>query len=254
MDMKNCKWIFSLVALLLVSTVVEAQYFGRNKPRYREFDFEVYQTPNFEMYHYLRNPEKVDDLADWCETWYHIHQDVLHDTIRTQNPILFYNDHADFQQTNAISGSIGVGTGGVTETFKNRVVMPLTLTNQQTNHVLGHELVHAFQYNMVIRGDSTSLQNLQNLPLWLVEGLAEYLSLGRKDAHTAMWMRDAVVNDKVPTLKDLNNPQFFPYRYGQTFWAFLTGIYGDDVIKPYFMGVARYGIYSSHAGHFRDSI
>ncbi len=240
--MKKHQWIISFVAFMCFSIALEAQYFGRNKPRYRDFDFEVYQTPNFDMYHYLRNPDKVDELGHWSEMWYHMHQDVLHDTIRQHNPILFYNDHADFQQTNAISGSIGVGTGGVTEAFKNRVVMPLTLTNQQTNHVLGHELVHAFQYNMVIQGDSSSLQNLQNLPLWMVEGLAEYLSLGRHDANTAMWMRDAVVNERVPTLKDLRNPKYFPYRYGQAFWSFLTGKYGDDVIKPYFMMTARIGM------------
>ena len=40
--------------------------------------------------------------------------------------MIFYNNHADFQQTNTIGGSIGVGTGGVTEAFKNRVIMPLS--------------------------------------------------------------------------------------------------------------------------------
>ena len=167
--MKNSKWIIGFVAFMTMTFIAEAQYFGRNKPRYRNFDFDVYRTPNFDIYHYLKNEEKIDELADWSEMWYNMHQDVLHDTIRTQNPLLFYNDHADFQQTNAISGSVGVGTGGVTEAFKNRVIMPIALTNQQTNHVLGHEMVHAFQYNMVIRGDSTSLNNLQNLPLWMVE-------------------------------------------------------------------------------------
>jgi hypothetical protein len=32
------------------------------------------------------------------------------------------------------------------------------MTNQQTHHVLGHELVHAFQYHMVLDGDSTNMQ------------------------------------------------------------------------------------------------
>ena len=122
-----------------------------------------------------------------------------------------------FSKTNAISGSVGVGTGGVTEAFKNRVILPIAMTNQQTHHVVGHELVHAFQYNMILNGDSTNLRNLGNLPLWMVEGLAEYLSIGSVDAHTAMWMRDAVLHDDFPTFKQLNNPKYFPYRYGQMF-------------------------------------
>jgi hypothetical protein len=32
-----------------------------------------------------------------------------------------------FQQTNAISGEIGVGTGGVTEALRNRVVFPFAM-------------------------------------------------------------------------------------------------------------------------------
>ncbi|MFQ5448937.1 MAG: TolB family protein, partial [Saprospiraceae bacterium] len=78
-------------------------------------------------------------------------------------------------------------------------------------------------------------------PLWMIEGLAEYMSIGRVDANTSLWMRDAVLNDKVPTLKDLYNPEYFPYRWGQAFWAFLAGMKGDDIIAPFFVATAKYG-------------
>jgi len=235
--------ILLLFALFCVSlTATQAQYFGRNKAKYKKFNFEVYESPNFEIYHYLGNPEYLDALTQQSEQWYHMHQEVLHDTFATKNPIIFYNNHGDFQQTNAISSSVSVGTGGVTEGYKRRVIMPIAMSNQQTNHVLGHEMVHAFQYHLMSEGDSTSLKNLANIPLWMVEGLAEYMSIGRVDAHTAMWMRDAVLNDDVPSIKDLSSGKYFPYRYGQAFWAFITGIYGDDIIEPYFKGVGKYGL------------
>ena len=230
-----------ITLLMLVALSLTAQ-FGKNKPHYEKFEFEVLETPNFSIHHYLQNRELLERLAAQSEHWYDRHQQVLHDTIRTKNPIIFYNDHPDFQQTTAVQGAIGVGTGGVTEAFKNRVVMPLGMSNAQTDHVLGHELVHAFQYNLVLRGDSTNIRNLRNLPLWMVEGLAEYLSIGREDAHTAMWMRDAVLHDDVPTLKQLDSGRYFPYRWGQVFWAFVTGIYGDDIIEPYFTNTAKYGL------------
>lgn len=234
--------LFLAVALVLfIMSSASAQYFGQNKPNYEKFDFRVYQTPHFDLYNYLDNKEALDRYAGWAERWYLNHQAVLRDTIKGHNPILLYNDHADFQQTNAISGDIGVGTGGVTEALKNRVVLPIAMSNQQTYHVMGHELVHAFQYNMIINGDSTNLRNLGNLPLWLVEGLAEYMSIGSLDPHTAMWMRDAVLNDDVPSIDDLNKPKYFPYRYGQAFWAFLTGLKGDAIIAPFFKAVAMVG-------------
>lgn len=238
--MKKLIWIW-LVLLGGISTL-QAQYFGRNKPNYESFDFKVYQSPNFEIYYYLNDGTRRQDLTNYAEFWYRFIQEMLNDTIVGKNPLIFYNDHPDFQQTNAISGSVGVGTGGVTEAFKNRVIMPIALTNQATYQVLGHELVHAFQFNSILNGDSTSIQNLGNLPLWIVEGMAEYMSIGSVDPHTSMWMRDAVANNDIPSLKDMNNPKYFPYRYGHAFWVFLTGLKGDEIIKPFFKAVALYGV------------
>ncbi|MBK8878663.1 MAG: PD40 domain-containing protein [Haliscomenobacter sp.] len=222
--------------------LAQAQYFGRNKPIYENFNFQVYQSSNFEFYSYLNNPVRRSELAGASEMWYRFHQNILNDTIPNRNPLIFYNDHPDFQQTNSISGQVGAGTGGVTEAFKNRVIMPINISNQATIQVLGHELVHAFQFNAILGGDSSSLQNLGNLPLWIVEGMAEYMSIGSVDPHTAMWMRDAVVNKDVPTLDQMNNPKYFPYRYGHAFWVFLTGLKGDDIIEPFFRAIYLYGV------------
>lgn len=234
-----------LTLWLVLPSEVQAQYFGRNKVSYRSFDFKVVESPHIELYHYFESDSVVRELIRSSEKWYQMHQEVLSDTIRFKNPLIFYQNHADFQQTRAISGSIGVGTGGVTEGLKNRIIMPVFESNAQTDHVLGHEMVHAFQYNLLraSQDSSLSLQNMRNLPLWIVEGMAEYMSLGRVDAHTAMWMRDAYLSKDIPSIKDLNtNPKYFPYRYGQAFWAFVTGVWGDKVILPLYMNTARYGL------------
>ena len=221
--------------LLSFQTETKCQYFGRNKPSYKVFDYKVYQTPHFEIYHYWNHDTLLNNLAQSSEIWYKRHQFMLHDTLKFRNPLIVYENHADFQQTDAIMGEISVGTGGVNEAMKNRVVIPVQETWAQTNHVLGHELVHAFQYNMVINGDSSSLNNLRNMPLWMVEGMAEYMSIGSIDSHTAMWLRDAVMNKDFPTLETLSSDShYFPYRYGQAFWAFTTRLYGDTIVRPLF--------------------
>ena len=239
------RFLSVVAALVLLPLLLPAQgfnSFGKNKPNYETFEYEVYESPHFELYTYIDNKDWLRRFLNDSEEWYRNHQYVLRDTIDFKNPMIIYANHADFQQTNAISGSIGEGTGGVTEAFKNRVVLPVAHTNAQTHHVLGHELVHAFQYDMVIRGDSTNLRDLQKLPLWMVEGLAEYLSIGSVDPFTAMWMRDAVLNDDIPSLKDLSSGRYFPYRYGQAFWSFVTGLKGDDIINPYFRTTAQIGL------------
>ncbi len=221
---------------------MQAQYFGQNKVRYKNLKFKVYQTPHFELYYYLRNDSLVKRFAQESEKWYDLHQQVFRDTFTRKNPLILYANSPEFQQTTALDGNIGVGTGGVTEGMKNRVIMPVTQLNHQTRHVLGHELVHAFQYHSLIEGDSTNLENIGNLPLWMVEGMAEYLSIGKVDAYTAMWMRDAYLNKDIPTLKQLTTSgRYFPYRYGQAFWSYIGSTYGDTVIVPFFKKTAKYG-------------
>ncbi len=219
-----------------------AQYFGGNKPRYEEFDFKVYETPHVELYTYLKRDSLRNAFLHESEKWYERHYTMFKDTFPDKIPIILYNNHADFQQTTTISGDIGVGTGGVTEALKNRITMPVRPSFGQTDHVLGHEMVHAFQYNLVKTDDSLSFNNLANVPLWMVEGMAEYLSLGRYDEHTAMWMRDAVLSKDFPRLKDLYKSKYFPYRYGQDFWAYIGGTYGDDKVKTLFYQSLRWGL------------
>jgi Tol biopolymer transport system component len=236
-------FIFLLVVFSIISGLnASAQYFGRNKPGYRNFKYSVLQTPNFEIYHYLRNDSLLNNLAQWSEKWYQIHQRTFKDTFNTKNPVIFYNNHADFQQTNTISGLISSGTGGVTESLKNRVIMPVAPTLAQTDHTLGHELVHAFQFNMLLNSDSSRFYSLRNMPLWMIEGMAEYLSLGSVDPNTAMWMRDALKNDDFPTLKKLETEsRYFPYRYGHAFWAMAGKTWGDTIILPLFKKTAQFG-------------
>src|SRR3970282_280720 len=66
-------------------------------------------------------------------------------------------------------------------------------------------------------------------------------SLGPVDSQTAMWLRDAVQSDKLPKLKDLGNPRFFPYRFGHAFWASAGGGFGDDKVLALFREGSRSG-------------
>jgi Tol biopolymer transport system component len=236
--------ILTCLGSLMYVPSAQAQYFGQNKMRYKKLDFKVYETPHFRLHYYLENDSLIKWFAKESEVWYEMHQQVFQDTFIRKNPLILYSNHPEFQQTTTIQGEIGVGTGGVTEAFKTRVVMPVMQINHQTRHVLGHELVHAFQYRVLMEGsDSLRLENIGNIPLWMVEGMAEYFSIGKKDAFTAMWMRDAYLNNDIPSLRDMtdNMGKYFPYRFGQAFWSYIGSTYGDTVIMPLFKATAMYG-------------
>ena len=232
-----------LFTLLWTPPVAEAQYFGRNKVQYRDFDFEVLKTDHFDIYFYGEEREGAARVGRMAERWYARLSKVFDHEMRTRQPLVLYASHPDFEQTNVVGGMIGEGTGGVTEGLKRRVVLPLAGTLQETDHVLGHELVHAFQYDISAQrapGGGAG-GGIESLPLWFVEGLAEYLSIGPVDAHTAMWLRDATRKEELPQIKDLDSGEFFPYRWGQAVWAYVGGKYGDDLVGQIFRDAVRSG-------------
>ena len=226
-------WTGAAALLLTLPLPGSAQYFGRNKVQYEDREFQVLTTRNWDIHFY---PEVykvqqgvIEDVARLSERWYERFSRFFQHEFDTTKPLIIYADQPDFLQTNTLQGAIGQGTGGVTESLKDRVIMPLTASYQETNAVLGHELVHAFQYNIAQSRSGGGIMRLAAQPLWMIEGTAEYLSLGREHPHTAMWLRDHIRRDEKPDLVEMTrNMKYFPYRFGQGFISYLGGTYGDE--------------------------
>ena len=234
--------LFAVLGALLTGlpTSGGAQYFGRNKVQYEKFRFRIIRTPHFDLYFYPAESLAVHDAGRMAERWYTRHSDSFRHTFDRKS-VVFYADQPDFQQTNVIGDELSEGTGGVTEGLRTRVVMPFTGIYADNDHVLGHELVHVFQYSVAEAGPG-GLARLNSLPLWLIEGMAEYFSLGRENPLTAMWLRDASEREKLPTIHQLNtDARFFPYRYGQALWAYVGGRWGDRAVVDVYRTSLRIG-------------
>jgi hypothetical protein len=233
-----------LLLILLLAPLAfpdaSAQYFGRNKVQYDRFDFDILPTNHFDLYFYEEAETAARDAARMADRWYQRHSTIFAHELTARRPLIFYANDADFQQTNVIGSSIGQGVGGVTEGLKQRVVMPFTGLYGETDHVLGHELVHSYQFDLAL--STPSGIRLQLLPLWLMEGMAEYLSLGSHDPHTAMWLRDAVARDDLPTIRQLSSGRYFPYRYGQAYMAYIGGTYGDGAVTSLYRVAGQAGV------------
>jgi len=224
----------------LVATTAQAQYFGQNRVRYRSPDFKVLKTDHFDIHYYDDHEAAAVDFGRMAERWYTRLSTVLNHELSSRQPIILYASHTDFRGTTVIDNEIGETTGGMTEGLRRRIVMPLAGPLGETDHVLGHELVHAFQFDISSR-TSGGIPIALTLPLWFVEGMAEYLTIGASDPHTAMWMRDAVLQGELPAVSALDDPEYFPYRWGQAFWSYVAGRYGDRVIGEVLKAAASDG-------------
>jgi len=222
--------IFAAILAAPAAAAAQGDYFGQNKVQYHQFDFKVLKTDHFDVYYYPEEEPAARMAARMAERWYGRLSRLLVHELRGRQPLILYASGPHFRETNTIQGAIGEGTGGVTEAYKRRIVLPLAGPLEATDHVLGHELVHAFQYDITGTNVSANRAGALALPLWFIEGMAEYLSIGPVDPHTAMWMRDAARRERLPAVDDLDDPRYFPYRYGHAFWAFVAGKYGDNAV------------------------
>ncbi|MDH3366997.1 MAG: peptidase S9 [Gemmatimonadota bacterium] len=210
----------------------EAQYFGRNKVQYEDFDFKIVKTEHFDIYYYDEEQQGIEYAVLMAERWYARLSRVLNHDLSNRQALILYASAPHFRQTNTLQGDLGEATGGVTEILKRRIVLPFAGPLPETDHVIGHELVHAFQFDITGEGGGIALAGIPTVmrfPLWFVEGMAEYLSIGPRDPNTAMWMRDAVKTG-LPSASKLANPKYFPYRYGHSLWAYVAGRWGDDAV------------------------
>lgn len=234
-----------LLALALLPGPLAGQYFGRNKVQYKSFDFEVIKTEHFDVYYYPREREAAVDAARMAERSYGRLSRVLSHEFRERKPLIVYASHSDFQQTNALSGELDESTGGVTEALKSRMIIPFTGSYADFDHVMTHELVHAFQYDIMFRRGvlSDASPFAVRLPLWFMEGMAEYLSIGVIDPHTQSWLRDAALAGYLRTIDEMNyRDDYLSYRFGQSLWAYVGSKWGDEVVGVLLQKAPRVGV------------
>ena len=93
--------------LLLMPAVSEAQFyafFGKNpKIQYKSFDWNIYHSTHFDVYHYTTNPDELQRVVSFAESAYDYLSREFDYQIKQPTPLIFYRTHAEFQQTNVIS-------------------------------------------------------------------------------------------------------------------------------------------------------
>jgi Tol biopolymer transport system component len=227
----NIFYTIILISFLGLLSKARAQYFGQNKVNYDDFSFKILHTEHFDIYFYPEEAGAVKYAARLAERWYARHAAVFDDSLIGKQKIIFYDGFPQFAETNVTQGMIGQGTGGFTEPYMRRIVIPFAGPLPETDHVIGHELTHAFQFDVTSKSakKTDGLPAASQMPLWFIEGMAEYFSIGPKDPNTAMWMREASLK-KLPDISDLDNPKYFPYRYGESLLAFMGSKYGNEII------------------------
>lgn len=217
-----------LVAALAVAGVAHAQYFGQNKVQYRDHSWHSIKSDHFEVYFDAGADSLAMRTLDLAEKTQAVFAEQFGHPLSKRIPIILYASHHEFAQTNITSDLIDGSTGGFTEALRDRVVVPFSGSYEDFRHVLVHELVHAFQFDIFYNTPGVSLlsgQGLFGIPLWFAEGMAEYFSLGM-EPNAEMYVRDGTLTGYLPPLE--YGGGYLIYKMGQCAIEYLIQRYGEE--------------------------
>jgi len=225
------KIAIALTLLLCVAAQASAQQFGKNKIVYDKFDWKIYRSTHFTIYFYESERHALAKVASYAESAYDDISRALNYQIPKPINIIYYASHADFEQTNTILNFIPEGIGAFALPSRNRMVLPIDLTDEKLQQLIAHELTHVFQFEILFGGNFIRAATT-NAPQWFTEGMASYFGKD-EDNKDRMILRDAVLADQVPEIAESGVSGFFAYRFGHAVFDFIEAEWGKDSVRDF---------------------
>ena len=229
----------ALLALLLAASAAAGAGFGRNKVRLETPHWQVLTTPHFELTYPAGAEELAVGAAIIAERAYDEYSRRLSHRLARRVPFVLYTSHAAFAGTNISDALIGEGTGGFTEPYRNRMVLPYDGSFAEFVHVIRHELVHVFMFDTFYGTSHRDgmRSRLFRVPLWFAEGIAEWWSSGW-DANADMYLRDLVTRGgDIPPLERIGG--YLVYKEGQAALRMISERFGERRLVELWSRLAR---------------
>ncbi len=219
-----------------ILTLQLQQGFGKNKVRYRDFQWEILESEHIELHFEPEFQNLAVQAIEYLEEGYdHISQ-ILHHELSHRPPVVIYQSHYQFQQTNIFPDFLPPGVAGFAEPLRFRMVVPFAGDLDEFRNVLVHELTHIFQYDIVHKGPIRRITSpIAQPPTWLMEGMAEYTTPGRNTIDE-MVLRDAVLTDGLIPIETMNQAWgqgnvFLAYKQSHALMEYIAQEYGPEKIS-----------------------
>lgn len=217
---------------LLAASASAYTYFGKNKVRYYDYDWQILEGDHVDLYFYSSERELAERALAIAEDGWDALTARMAFTPRSRVPLIIYSSHAEFAETNVYPYILPEGVGGFTELLKNRVVVPFEGSYPKFERVITHELTHYIMYEKL--RDVYARHNRYGYgapPFWYVEGLAEYMS-GDGESYSDMVVADALYSGQlVPlTAGDRLAGTYLGYKEGESALRYLAATYGEAYV------------------------
>jgi hypothetical protein len=225
----------------LGSAIVSAQtpfvpYYGKNRVRFDKFDWHIYKTDHFDIFYYPSLEPHLETVASYAESAYQkISADLKHD-LAERVPLILFKTQSEFQQQNIAGGELPEGVLAFAEPERNRMVLPIDEPPDQLYRLITHELTHVFEFDIIPRGIMAD-----GLPLWVDEGLANYMA-GYWNILDLMQVRDAAVSDSIPKMSNFEAAPLsgrLPYSLGHATFEFIESRWGKEGLRQFLFSLRK---------------
>lgn len=231
------------VCAAVTAAPASAQYvpFGKNKVQYSDFRWQVLSGPHVDVYYYPEEEELARVALSYAEQSFDTLTALFRHRPFRRVPVFIYSSHQHFEQTNLTQAFLPEGVAGFTEFLKRRIALPFNGSYRDFQHTIRHELVHFFQLSKLSRvfAQYPGLRG-PPLPLWWSEGLAERWS-SDQDTEDAMFIRDLVLNGRLPTLMQFTYQRSFAaYPLGGQLHRYLGERFGYGRVADLYENLWKY--------------
>jgi hypothetical protein len=228
------KKIAIALTLALCAASPAAAQFGKNKIAYDKFDWKVYRSTHFTIYFYPSEQVSLAKVTSYAESAYDEISRALNFQIPKPINLIYYATHSDFEQTNTLLNFIPEGVGAFALPSRNRMVLPIDMSDEKLQQLIAHELTHVFQFEILFGGNYIRAATT-NAPQWFTEGMASYFG-NDEDNKDRMVLRDAVLADQVPEIAQTGAiGGFFAYRFGHAVFDFIEAEWGKDSVRDFIL-------------------
>ncbi|MCH7747501.1 MAG: PD40 domain-containing protein [Acidobacteria bacterium] len=243
----HCRWaVAGLVGLFALGWAAESMaqnqqffpYYGKNRVKYDDFEWHIYETDHFEIFYYPELEEHLARVASYAESAYaQISADLMHD-LATRVPLVVFKTHSEFEQQNIAPGQSPEGVGAFAEPFRQRIVLPIDEPPDQLYRLITHELTHQFAFDIIPRSFIR-----RGIPLWVDEGLADYMA-GVWRPLDLMSVRDAALSDILPRMSEFLDYGGFAnarvvYNLGHAAFEFIEERWGKEGVRQFLFSLRK---------------
>lgn len=222
----------------LVFAQVSSVEFGKNRLQFKKFNWQYYQTQNFNCYFNQNGQELAKYVAQVAEKELPGLETFIEYSLQRRINILIYNNFDDLKQSNVGQGIDWQNTGGVTKLVNNKVVVYFNGDHNNLKKQVREGIARALTENILFGddiGEFAGNQTLLDLPVWLTNG---YIAYAGENWNTVLDddLKSEMLSGKYRNFYQLAFER--PLLAGHAFWYYIEERYKRENVT-YFLYLAR---------------